>query len=152
MIGVIQRVSYGSVSADGKIIGEIGKGIVLLLGVAKGDTVDDLDYMADKITNLRIFDDEQGKMNLSLLDIRGEILVISQFTLVADIKKGRRPGFDQAEDPKIAEAIYNKFIEMLKTKGLKVAQGSFGTRILVRIDNDGPVTFVLESREKKVKP
>lgn len=148
MIGVIQRASYGSVSVDGRVLGEIGRGIVLLLGVAKGDGIDDLDYMADKIANLRIFDDKQGKMNLSTLDVGGEILVISQFTLLADIRKGRRPGFDQAEDPKIAVSLYRKFIETLKGKGLRVAEGSFGAKMLVRIDNDGPVTFVLDSREK----
>lgn len=149
MIGVIQRVSYGSVTVDGKVLGEIRKGIVLLLGVAKGDSMDDLNYTADKIVNLRIFDDEQGKMNLSLLDVRGEILAISQFTLVADIKKGRRPGFELAEDPEAAASLYRRFIDILKGRGLRVAEGSFGARMLVRIDNDGPVTFILDSREKK---
>lgn len=149
MIGVIQRVSYGSVTVEGKVIGEIGRGIVLLLGMARGDSRDDMGYMADKVVNLRIFDDDQGKMNLSLIDIYGEILVISQFTLLADIKKGRRPGFDLAEDPKIAAGLYNLFIENLKGKGIRVAEGSFGARMLVRIDNDGPVTFVLDSRDKK---
>ncbi len=151
MIGVIQRVLYGSVTVDGKVLGEIDKGIVLLLGVARGDSLDDLEYLADKVINLRIFEDDHGKMNLSLADIGGEILVISQFTLLADLRKGRRPGFDLAEDPKIAAGLYNRFIENLKGKGLRVAEGSFGARMLVRIDNDGPVTFVLDSREKKAK-
>lgn len=151
MIGVIQRASYGSIAVDGRVLGEIGRGIVLLLGIAKGDTSGDLDYLADKITNLRIFDDEQGKMNLSILDVGGEILVISQFTLLADIQKGRRPGFDLTEDPKIAVSLYRKFIETLKGKGLRVAEGSFGARMLVRIDNDGPVTFILDSRERKAR-
>lgn len=149
MIGVIQRVSYGSVTVDGKVLGEIKKGIVLLIGMAKGDGVDDLNYMADKIVNLRIFEDGQGKMNFSILDVGGEILVISQFTLAADIRKGRRPGFDKAEEPEIAEDLYKKFIEILREKGVRVAEGSFGARMLVRIHNDGPVTFVLDSRERK---
>jgi D-tyrosyl-tRNA(Tyr) deacylase len=151
VIGVIQRVSYGSVTVDERVIGEIGRGIVILLGVARGDSLDDLEYLADKIINLRIFEDDYGKMNLSLADIGGEVLVISQFTLLADLRKGRRPGFDLAEDPKLAAGLYNRLIENLKGKGLRVAEGSFGARMLVRIDNDGPVTFILDSRDKKAK-
>ena len=136
---------------DGRVIGEIGRGIVLLLGVARGDSLDDLEYLADKVINLRIFEDDHGKMNLSLVDISGEVLVISQFTLLADLRKGRHPGFELAEDPNIAAGLYNRLIENLKGKGLRVADGSFGANMLVRIDNDGPVTFILDSREKKAK-
>lgn len=145
MIAVVQRVSSASVEVDNKIVGEIEKGLVVLLGVAKVDTENDSDYLANKILNLRIFEDDAGKMNLSLLDIRGELLVVPQFTLLGDTKKGRRPGFDLAALPDLAEPLYERFITKVKASGIKVSKGVFGAKMLVKINNDGPVTFIVES-------
>lgn len=146
MIAVVQRVSSASVEVDNKIVGEIGRGLVVLLGVAKGDGESDSDYLAEKILNLRIFEDDAGKMNLSLLNIKGEALVVSQFTLLGDTKKGRRPGFDLAAPPDLAEPLYERFIEKIRDSGIKVSKGVFGAKMLVRINNDGPVTFIVESK------
>jgi D-tyrosyl-tRNA(Tyr) deacylase len=147
MKAVIQRVTQASVEVDGKIVGQIRSGLVVLLSVAKGDTETDLAYLVEKIPALRIFSDEAGKMNRSLAEIRGGILAISQFTLLGDMKKGRRPGFDQAADPDVAKRLYEQFVEQLrKTTDLTIQTGIFGAHMKVELISDGPVTFVLDSR------
>ena len=148
MRAVVQRVRKGSVSIDGKIVGEINKGLVILLGVKSGDTEADAKFLANKCVNLRIFADEAGKFNRSALDVAGELLAISQFTLYADTRKGRRPSFIEAAPPEISEPLYEKFISYLKESGLKIASGEFGAMMLVEIHNDGPVTIILESKEQ----
>jgi len=145
MIAVLQRVAGASVSVDGDEISRIGPGLVVLLGVGKEDCARDTNYLAEKIANLRIFEDEAGKMNLSVLDVGGEALVVSQFTLLGDCKKGRRPGFDKAAAPNAAETLYNEFIGMLEACGVPCKTGRFQARMLVEIRNDGPVTFVLDT-------
>jgi D-tyrosyl-tRNA(Tyr) deacylase len=148
MRAVVQRVSKASVSINGKIVGEINKGLVILLGVKNGDTESDAKFLADKCVNLRIFADEAGKFNLSALDVGGELLAISQFTLYGDTRKGRRPSFVEAAPPEISEPLYEKFVAYLRESGLKVATGEFGAIMLVEIHNEGPVTIILESKEK----
>ena len=148
MIALVQRVSEASVTVDDKTISEIGKGLVVLLGVAKGDDDNDVSYLANKVTNLRIFDDENGKMNLSLIETDGEMLVVSQFTLLGDCRKGRRPGFEMAALPEDAERLYEKFIDDINNSGMKVRKGVFAASMIVKIFNDGPVTFILDSRNK----
>lgn len=150
MRAVVQRVKKASVkiqnTTDGDYInGEIDKGLLVFLGITHEDNDKDLDYIADKISGLRIFEDEQGKMNLSIDDINGEILLISQFTLYGDCRKGRRPGFTDAARPEIAIPLYEKMIDTLKLKGIKVEVGIFGADMLVDIQNDGPVTILLDS-------
>lgn len=150
MRAVVQRVKKASVkiqnTSDGDYInGEIDKGLLIFLGITHEDNDKDLDYIADKISGLRIFEDEQGKMNLSIDDIKGEILLISQFTLYGDCRKGRRPGFTDAARPEIAIPLYEKMIDTLKLKGIKVEVGIFGADMLVDIQNDGPVTILLDS-------
>ena len=142
---VLQRVSYGSVKVDSKLVGEISKGYVLLFGVGNTDTEKNADFLADKILNFRVFEDNDGKMNLSINDIQGEILVISQFTLYGDTKKGRRPSFTDAAPPEKAESLYNYFVNKLKESSLKIQTGIFRADMKVQIDNDGPVTFLLEN-------
>ncbi len=142
---VLQRARKASVEVDGQIVGEIERGLVILIGAKKGDQKKDAQYLAEKIVNLRIFEDQQGKMNLSALETNAEILAVSQFTLYGDTKKGRRPGFDEALEPETAEELYNRFVELLKGYGLKIQTGVFGAKMLVKILNDGPVTFILES-------
>ena len=142
---VLQRVSYGSVKVDSKLVGEISKGYVLLFGVGNTDTEKNADFLADKILNFRVFEDNDGKMNLSINDIQGEILVISQFTLYGDTKKGRRPSFTDAAPPEKAESLYNYFVNKLKESPLKIQTGIFRADMKVQIDNDGPVTFLLEN-------
>ena len=147
MKALVQRVTEGSVSVDGQVIGAIGKGLVILFGAGRGDTEKDVIYLAEKCANLRIFEDEDGKMNRSLLDIGGEALVISQFTLYGDCRKGRRPGFSDAADPAEAERFYEQFQARIAQAGVKnVQHGKFGADMQVKIFNDGPVTFMLESR------
>ncbi len=147
MKALVQRVSEGSVAVGGKTVGSIGKGLVILFGAGRGDTEKDVAYLAEKCANLRIFCDEAGKMNLSLLDIGGEALVISQFTLYGDCRKGRRPGFSDAADPVEAEQFYEHFLERLREQKIRKIQcGCFGAAMKVKIFNDGPVTFLLESR------
>ena len=145
MRAVVQRVTYSSVEVDGVIVGEINKGFNVLLGISKEDTEEDMKYIKDKIINLRIFSDENDKMNLSLLDIQGELLLISQFTLYGDARKGRRPNFMNALGGEEAKSFYDKFVEIMKETGLKVETGIFGADMKVDIKNDGPVTILLES-------
>lgn len=147
MRALLQRVTEASVTIDGDIAGAIGQGLTILFGVKDGDRPEDADYLAEKCANLRIFCDAADKMNLSLLDVKGEALIISQFTLYGDCRKGRRPGFDLAARPEHAEPIYERFIERMKSHGVKVATGRFGADMLVKISNDGPVTFLLEGKD-----
>jgi len=148
MKALVQRVVKGSVTVDGEIVGSIGRGLVVLAGVGAGDTEKDVDYLAEKVANLRIFSDAGGKFNLSALDTGGEVLLISQFTLMADTRKGRRPSFSDAAPPEDAERLINLFVDRLRAAGLRVATGRFRAHMLVEIHNDGPVTIMLDSREK----
>lgn len=145
---LLQRVSSASVSIAGEVVGRIGPGLVVLVGVASGDTEKDAQYLAQKTTSLRIFSDEAGKFNLSALDIQGELLVVSQFTLMADTRKGRRPSFVEAAPPAQAEGLFEQFVAQARASGLKVETGRFQQYMMVEIHNDGPVTILLESREK----
>ncbi len=142
---VIQRVTEASVSVEKKIVGRIGKGIAVLLGVAKGDAEKEADYLANKLVHLRIFEDADGKMNLSLPDVGGELLVVSQFTLLGDCRKGRRPGFSQAAPPNEADRLYLYFVEQVRARDVHVETGQFQAMMQVKIFNDGPVTFVIDS-------
>jgi len=146
MKAVLQRVSRGSVSVNGEIAGEIGPGLVVLLGVAAGDTENDARLLADKIINMRIFSDSDGRFNLSLLDTGGELLAVSQFTLLADTRKGRRPSFILAAPPDEAERLFNIFVDMARESSVKTATGRFQAHMMVEIINDGPVTIYLDSR------
>ena len=147
MRSVIQRVNSASVTVDGEVIGKIGKGLLVLLGVCDADTEADMKWLCDKIAGLRIFTDENDKMNLSLEDVSGEILVVSQFTLYGDCKKGRRPNFTGAGKPDFAEKMYEEFVKYLKTKIEVVETGSFGADMQVLLENDGPVTLIIDSKE-----
>ena len=142
---VIQRVNRALVRVEGKIAGETGKGLLVLLGVGQGDTPKEADYLLEKIINLRIFEDTVGKMNLSLLDVGGELMVISQFTLYADCRKGRRPSFTDASPPEEAQKLYDYFVTAAKSRGLKVATGIFQALMEVELVNFGPVTIFLDS-------
>ena len=144
MIGLLQRVKHSSVTIDDELYSEIGMGILVLFGVEKGDEKEKAEKIADKISKLRIFEDENGKMNKSVTDISGEILVVSQFTLARNCSKGTRPSFDNAEEPQRAKEIYEYFIEKLKEKGLTVKRGVFGAMMDIELINDGPVTFILK--------
>lgn len=145
MRAVIQRVNRARVQVEGRATGEIGKGLLVLLGVGQGDAPPEADYLLDKIINLRIFEDAEGKMNLSLLDVGGELMVISQFTLYADCRKGRRPSFTEASPPEEAEKLYDYFVTGVRTRGLKVATGIFQALMEVELVNFGPVTILLDS-------
>ena len=146
MRAVLQRVTSASVKIDGTVAGAIGPGLVLLLGIAKEDTPRDVEYVVDKCAGLRIFGDENGKMNRSLMDVAGEVLAISQFTLFGDTRKGRRPSFEGAAPPEHAAPLYELAVERLKEKGIRVATGRFGAFMEVALVNDGPVTLTVESR------
>lgn len=145
---LVQRVSKASVTVGSELIGSIGRGLVALVGVAAGDTENDVDYLAAKTVNLRVFEDSTGKFNLSLIDVGGELLAVSQFTLLADTAKGRRPSFTDAAPPEIAEPLIEKFVAVARLAGVKVATGRFRAHMLVEIHNDGPVTVMLESKKE----
>lgn len=147
MRAVVQRVGFSKVEVENEVVGDINKGLMVLLGVEDSDTDEDLKYMTDKVINLRIFEDENDKMNLSLLDIKGELMVISQFTLYGDCRKGRRPNFMGAAKPEFANLMYEKFLEMCKQNIDKVENGSFGAHMKVSLLNDGPVTIILDSKK-----
>src|SRR5574339_891141 len=141
---LLQRVSKASVTVEGQTIASIGKGLLILLGVGHGDGEEQARFLAEKIANLRIFEDEQGKTNLSVLDVQGEAILVSQFTLYADSRKGRRPSFTDAALPEVAEPLVDRFIELLRGHGVPTYTGQFGAHMLVEIHNDGPVTIWLE--------
>lgn len=148
MKAVLQRVSRASVSVDGNIVGKIGTGLLILLGVAKDDSHDDIQWLIDKICNLRIFTNQDGKFDLSLLDVKGELLIVSQFTLFADCRKGRRPNFDAAAPPQKAQHLYEQCVEYSRSKGIKTETGQFAAMMDVELVNDGPVTIQIDSQQK----
>ena len=148
MKALLQRVTEASVSVAGEVVGRIGQGLVVFVGVANGDTIRDVQYLVQKIVNLRIFPDGDGKFNLSALDVKGELLMVSQFTLLADTRKGRRPSFIEAAPPESAVALFEQFVKESQATGLKVETGRFQQYMQVEIHNDGPVTIMLDSREK----
>ncbi len=148
MKAVLQRVLNASVEVEGKVVGSTGNGILVLLGVEKGDTAKDAEWMVEKIANLRIFEDENGKMNLSVQDIGGGILAVSQFTLAGNCAKGRRPSFDTAAPPEEANELYEYFVRRMRQSGVSVDTGVFQANMQVSLVNDGPVTFILESPDK----
>lgn len=144
---VLQKVLWAKVEVDGEVVGEIGSGLCLLVGVSRDDTLEDVKYMANKIPNLRVFPDDEEKLNLSLLDVKGSILAVSQFTLFGDCSKGRRPSFLGAAPPDLALELFKKFLDELKKTGLKVQTGRFQTHMKLSLCNDGPVTLILDSKE-----
>lgn len=146
MRAVVQRVNLSSVEVEGTIVGKVKKGLNVLLGVGEGDTMKDVDYMVEKICGLRIFEDDEEKMNLSLEDVGGEMLCISQFTLYGDVRKGKRPSFSSAARPEEANILYEAFVSKVETKGIHVQKGVFGAHMIVDIQNDGPVTILLDSQ------
>lgn len=148
MKALLQRVARASVTVNGELVGKISRGLVVLVGVANEDTEKDVQYLADKAVNLRIFPDDAGKFNLSALYVRGELLVISQFTLLADARKGRRPSFTDAAPPLLAEELFKQFVDAVRKTGLKVETGRFQQHMVVEIHNDGPVTVMLDSKDK----
>ena len=150
MKALLQRVTEASVSVAGEVVGRIGQGLVVFVGVADGDTEEEARYLAQRTVNLRIFADKEGKFNLSVLDIKGELLVVSQFTLLADTRKGRRPSFVEAAPPAQAEELIEQFVGEVCTTGLKVETGRFQQYMQVEIRNDGPVTILLDSKDKKL--
>ncbi len=143
---IIQRVKESSVTIDGNIVGKINQGLLILLGVSKNDKKEDAQYLASKIPDLRIFEDNDGKMNLSLLDTKGELLVVSQFTLLANCEKGRRPSYINAAPPEMANSLYEYFISLLRERGIKTETGQFQAKMDVSLINDGPVTLIVESK------
>lgn len=148
MRAVVQRVAGASVTVDDKVVSEIDRGLLVLLGIAEDDASEDVDYLSRKIPALRIFEDDAGKMNLSAMDVKGAMLVVSQFTLIADTAKGNRPSFIGAARPEKAIPLYEEFVTRMRASGIQVGTGVFGADMKVRLLNDGPVTIVLDSREK----
>jgi D-tyrosyl-tRNA(Tyr) deacylase len=146
MRAVVQRVSQAQVVVEGEVVGQIGRGFVVLLGVAQGDTAGDVSTMTDKLVGLRIFDDAEGKMNLALADVGGAMLLISQFTLLGDCRKGRRPSYIDAAPPDLAEALYELVVAEVRKRGIQVATGRFRTQMDVTLTNDGPVTLLVDTR------
>jgi D-tyrosyl-tRNA(Tyr) deacylase len=147
MRAVVQRVKSAEVYVEGRLSGKIGKGLLVFIGVGKGDGGEDISYMTSKLPELRIFEDGSGKFNLSLKEIDGEMLIVSQFTLYGDCRKGRRPSFTQAEEPKAAKSLYNRFISTLEGLGIAVQTGEFQAKMDVHLINDGPVTLLLDSKK-----
>ncbi len=145
MRALIQRVKEARVITEGSCVGEIDKGLLVFLGIREGDTIEDVDYLVNKIINLRVFSDDQGKMNFSLLDIKGKILVVPQFTLYADCSRGRRPSYSEAAKPSLANSLYEEFIKKLIAKKIDVQSGVFGAYMDVELINDGPVTIIIEN-------
>jgi D-tyrosyl-tRNA(Tyr) deacylase len=145
MRAVVQRTRRSKVLVNEQVVGQAGPGLTVLLGIKRGDQISDAEYMMDKIINLRIFEDEQGKMNRSLLDCGGEMLLISQFTLYGDARRGRRPGFSDAELPELAQPLFEHCCQLVRNKGIKMATGVFGEHMVVTMDNDGPCTIILDS-------
>ena len=144
MRALVQRVAEAAVEVDGAVTGRVGPGLLVLLGVRQGDTEAEVRFLADKCVNLRIFSDAEGKFNLSALDVRGEVLVVSQFTLYGDARKGRRPSFVDAAPPELSQPLYEAFVTAVRASGLRTATGIFGARMKVRLVNDGPVTILVE--------
>ncbi len=151
MRACVQRVSSARVVVDGETVGEISRGLVVLLGVAAGDDDADLRWLVDKVVGLRVFEDDEGKMNRALADVGGELLVVSQFTLLGDCRKGRRPSFIDAAPPEVAERTYEGFVEAARAQGIRVATGRFRTHMQVTLTNDGPVTLLIDSAERGEK-
>ncbi len=147
MRAVVQRVSQARVDVDGRVVGEIGLGLLVLVGIAGDDVDKDAEWLSEKVSSLRIFEDSDGKMNLSVHDVGGSMLAVSQFTLLGDCRKGRRPSYDKAAGPEEAERLYRKFVESLRVKRLPVEEGAFRARMSVHLVNDGPVTLMLDSRK-----
>lgn len=147
MRAVVQRVLRGRVTVADETVGEIGHGFVVLLGISRDDSTADADYLAEKVAGLRVYDDEQGKMNRSIEEVGGAVLAVSQFTLYGDVRRGRRPGFDRAARPEQAEPLYQRFVVQLRARGLTVATGRFQTHMAVELVNDGPVTILVDSEK-----
>jgi D-tyrosyl-tRNA(Tyr) deacylase len=150
MKALLQRVSSATVEVNSKTVGQIGQGLLILFCAVKGDSEQDLDYLTKKVSALRIFEDEQGKMNRSVMDIKGAVLVVPQFTIAASVRKGNRPSFDAAEAPEQARRFYEEFIRRLKASGIVVETGVFGASMAVSLTNDGPVTIMIDSRESSI--
>jgi D-aminoacyl-tRNA deacylase len=148
MRAVLQRVKYGKLSIESKLIAEIGEGLIVLLGIGEGDLDSDMDWLVKKIANLRIFDDSKGRLNMSILDVGGEVLLVSQFTLFADCRKGRRPSFDRALETDKAEAFFDRCYNHFINQGVKVKRGVFGTEMDIELLNYGPVTILLDSKDR----